>query len=283
MPGFGGRVRRAPRCVAERDVDSCGLSRQSPSRARAGRRRRGSRGSTVVWSRSKPRAISASESAVSSRARYIATCRGRGYARASAPAESSSLAAQAARRRRRRPGSRRGSEARPVGASAPRRRRAERAVGPSARDSGSLCREANAITRVIAPSSTRTFVGAAAAISRSTPGSGTWPLESAAIRQSTAIRVRRSGGSSSTRRPQLKRSRRRSASRERRLGRPVAREHDLLAGGVEGVEGVDELLLGVLLALEDLDVVDQQRVELAVARLERLRALAPQRGDELGR
>ena len=93
-----------------------------------------------------------------------------------------------------------------------------------------------------------------------------------AIRQSTAIRVRRSGASSSTRRPQSKRSRSRSASRRERLGRAVAGEHDLLAGGVQRVEGVDELLLGALLALEHLDVVDQQRVELAVARLERLRA-----------
>ena len=66
-----------------------------------------------------------------------------------------------------------------------------------------------------------------------------------------------------------------------RLRRTVAGEHDLLAGGVQRVEGVDELLLGALLALEHLDVVDQQRVELAVARLEELGPVAPQGADEL--
>jgi hypothetical protein len=40
---------------------------------------------------------------------------------------------------------------------------------------------------------------------------------------------------------------------------------------------VDELLLGSLLSLQDLNVVDQQRVELAVARLELLGALGAKR------
>jgi hypothetical protein len=44
---------------------------------------------------------------------------------------------------------------------------------------------------------------------------------------------------------------------------------------VQGVEGVDEFLFGVLLALEDLDVVDQQRVEFPIAGLERLGSLTP--------
>ena len=68
-----------------------------------------------------------------------------------------------------------------------------------------------------------------------------------------------------------------------RLRRAVAGEHDLLARGVKGVERVDELLLGVLLALERLDVVDQQGVELAVALLEALRPVLAERADELGR
>jgi hypothetical protein len=37
---------------------------------------------------------------------------------------------------------------------------------------------------------------------------------------------------------------------------------------VQGVEGVEELLLRLDLALEELDVVDQQDVDLAVATLE---------------
>src|SRR5438552_13837021 len=45
---------------------------------------------------------------------------------------------------------------------------------------------------------------------------------------------------------------------------------------------MDELLLGALLALEGLNVVDEQRVELAVALLEALGAVLAKRGYELG-
>ena len=44
---------------------------------------------------------------------------------------------------------------------------------------------------------------------------------------------------------------------------------------------MDELLLGARLALEDLDVVDQERVEPAVALLEALRPVGAQSRDEL--
>ncbi len=54
------------------------------------------------------------------------------------------------------------------------------------------------------------------------------------------------------------------------LGRPVRGDHDLLVGIVKRVEGVEELLLGALLALQELDVVDQQDVDVAVAALEGL-------------
>ena len=47
--------------------------------------------------------------------------------------------------------------------------------------------------------------------------------------------------------------------------RPVGRQHDLRAGLVQRVEGVEELLLEALLALEELDVVDEQDVVGAVA------------------
>ena len=46
------------------------------------------------------------------------------------------------------------------------------------------------------------------------------------------------------------------------LRRPVGGEHDLLAGFVERVEGVEELLLGRFLALEEVDVVDQEEVDV---------------------
>src|SRR4030095_8924033 len=65
------------------------------------------------------------------------------------------------------------------------------------------------------------------------------------------------------------------------LGRPVGGQHDLLVGVVQRVEGVEELLLGLGLALQELDVVDEEYVDLAVAALERLLALVLDRVDEL--
>ena len=58
----------------------------------------------------------------------------------------------------------------------------------------------------------------------------------------------------------------------RQLGRQlVAGEDDLLVGVVEGVEGVEELVLRAVLVGQELDVVDQQHVGvLAVARAELL-------------
>jgi hypothetical protein len=46
---------------------------------------------------------------------------------------------------------------------------------------------------------------------------------------------------------------------------------------------VEELLLGVVLALEELDVVDEEDVDLAVAQLELLGAGGVQGGDEFAR
>ena len=56
-----------------------------------------------------------------------------------------------------------------------------------------------------------------------------------------------------------------------RLRRAVGGEDDLLGRAVEGVEGVEELLLEGLLALHELDVVDEQDVALPVAAFERRR------------
>ena len=47
------------------------------------------------------------------------------------------------------------------------------------------------------------------------------------------------------------------------LGRAVAGDHDLLHALVQRVEGVEELLLGALLAGQELDVVDEQHVHVA--------------------
>ena len=63
----------------------------------------------------------------------------------------------------------------------------------------------------------------------------------------------------------------------------VGGQDELAAGLVEGVEGVEELLLGLRLALEELDVVDEQDVGVAEAALEASSAAGLQRGDELAR
>ena len=175
-----------------------------------------------------------------------------------------------------------------VGGSAVGRARRRPSGRPSARrTSGVRERLAAAARRAPSPGSSRPrargrWRDAGGDLLRGSPGSGSWlgvggeaPERRRSGCAGRAARARRAGPSRSGR----------AAARpaRQRLRRAVAGEHDLLAGGVQRVEGVDELLLGVLLALEHLDVVDQQRVELAVAGLEGLGPVAAQRGDELGR
>ena len=61
----------------------------------------------------------------------------------------------------------------------------------------------------------------------------------------------------------------------------VGRQHDLPVRFVQGVEGVEELLLQSFLALHELDVIDEQDVDLAVAPLELGRGVRPDGVDEL--
>ena len=49
------------------------------------------------------------------------------------------------------------------------------------------------------------------------------------------------------------------------VGRPIRGQHDLTVGLYRVVEGVEQLLLEPVLALDELDVVDQEHVDLAVA------------------
>ena len=65
------------------------------------------------------------------------------------------------------------------------------------------------------------------------------------------------------------------------LGRAVRGDDDLLVRVVQGVEGVEELLLDAFLALDELDVVDEQHVDVAVAALEGDLAVIAQRVDEV--
>src|SRR5947209_15622337 len=63
--------------------------------------------------------------------------------------------------------------------------------------------------------------------------------------------------------------------------RPVAREHDLTTCFVERVEGVKELFLGRLFALEELHVVDEQQIRFAKASAELVRRAILNRADKL--
>src|SRR3990170_5565720 len=65
--------------------------------------------------------------------------------------------------------------------------------------------------------------------------------------------------------------------------RTVRGQDDLPAGLVEGVERVEELLLDPLLVLEELDVVDEEDIVVAVAVLEALDTLLADRVDEVVR
>ena len=65
------------------------------------------------------------------------------------------------------------------------------------------------------------------------------------------------------------------------LRRDVTGDDDLLVGGVQGVEGVEELFLSLHPALQELDVVDQQDVDVAVAALKSLGFVVADRVDEV--
>ena len=61
----------------------------------------------------------------------------------------------------------------------------------------------------------------------------------------------------------------------------VAGEHELAACLVQGIERVEELLLGLRLAGEELDVVDQQHVSVPVGVLEGVERARRERADEV--
>ncbi len=69
-------------------------------------------------------------------------------------------------------------------------------------------------------------------------------------------------------RPNLNRLRKPVFERGDRIGQAVGREHDLPVGPVQGVERVEELLLQTFLAFHELDVVDEEHVDVAIAPLE---------------
>ena len=64
------------------------------------------------------------------------------------------------------------------------------------------------------------------------------------------------------------------------LGGPVAGEHHLLPLLVQRVEGMEDLLEHLLLVLEELDVVQQEQIGVAVTELEVVHPFAPDAVDE---
>ena len=62
-------------------------------------------------------------------------------------------------------------------------------------------------------------------------------------------------------RPHSKRETRRSSSVANPFGMPVGGDDYLFLRVVERVEGMEELLLGLLLLLQELDVVDQEHID----------------------
>ena len=95
------------------------------------------------------------------------------------------------------------------------------------------------------------------------------------------MRVSSSGGCTSVIRPHSNRVLSRSSRVASCFGRPVGRDDDLLVGVVQRVEGVEELFLDTFLAFDELDVIDEQHVDVAVAALERDLAVVAQRVDEV--
>jgi len=63
----------------------------------------------------------------------------------------------------------------------------------------------------------------------------------------------------------------------------IAREHELAAGLVQGVEGVEELLFGLQLVGQELDIVDEEDVGAAEAVAEAGGVVGAQGADEVAR
>src|SRR5271157_1771876 len=112
-----------------------------------------------------------------------------------------------------------------------------------------------ATTRFRAPSISRILDWTRRAMS-SRISIGTSRAAPSALLRRMAIRVSRSGSWMSAARPLFQ--------RHQGPGRAVGGDDDLLVLPVQGVEGVEKLLLGGFLAGDELDIVDQQDVDRAV-------------------
>ena len=134
--------------------------------------------------------------------------------------------------------------------------------------------------RMRLPSSSRMFVRTLLAMKRAT-FSGISTRSASAFLRRMATLVSMSGAWMSAMRPHSKRLCRRSSRVGIWRGRAVGADDDLLLGVVQGVEDVEELLLGAVLAGDELDVVDEEHVHLAVLLAEGGQAVEADRVDHL--
>ena len=158
--------------------------------------------------------------------------------------------------------------------------RTSRAMSTS---SGRFVNDENATIRVRHPSSSRMFVGTREAIWASTSSSArvdTFQLHLLAQDRDAGLEVGRLDVDGQTRLETRAKAVFEGSQRSRRT---VRRDDDLLAGLVEGIERMEELLLRLLFVLQELDVVYEKHVVLTVPVLEALDAVVPQRVDEVVR
>src|SRR5881396_3475864 len=140
-------------------------------------------------------------------------------------------------------------------------------------------RAQNAIIRVSEPSSSRMFDLMRPAM-RNATSSSRRTRSSAAFLRRIATRVSKSGGWMSAMRPFEARAEA-FFDLGNILRRAIARDDDLLSRLVQIVERVEELFLRPLLPRDELDIVDQQEIDVAIARAELGRPIVANRIDQL--
>ena len=110
---------------------------------------------------------------------------------------------------------------------------------------------------------------------------GTGAGANSALLRRIARRVSTSGGLNVGEQTPLEPAPQTILERREMFGMTVGRDHELLAGLVEAVEGVEELFEDLFLAIEELDVVEQQHIDGAIPCLELVHPLAANSVDEL--
>src|SRR5215831_11516371 len=140
-------------------------------------------------------------------------------------------------------------------------------------------RLAKAVTRMSAPSSSRMLVEIRLAMYSSASGGALSPSWTAFLRR-IAMRVSSSRLDVGEQAP-FEPAAQPVFEGHQALGRAVAGDDDLLARVVQRVEGVEELFLRSFLVLQELDVVDQQHVHVAVTAPEPVLLAVPDHVDEV--